>query len=103
MGRRSRARRSSTQKQNVLKAVRVVEGTMRSVNNLLERFHQSFFFYLLPSSHYYISIGLYMPAFGLVALPLLIQILTIWFSIFYKKSSTLDDVRLETVSYHNSC
>lgn len=70
---------------------------MRSVNNLLERFHQSFFFYLLPSSHYYISIGIYMPAFGLVVLPLLIQILTIWFSIFYKKTEP-DTVKLETVN-----
>ncbi len=29
---------------------RIVEGTFRSLNNLLERFHQSFFFYLLPST-----------------------------------------------------
>ena len=27
---------------------RVVEGVFRSLNNLLERLHQSFFFYLLP-------------------------------------------------------
>ena len=26
---------------------RVIEGTFRSLNNLLERFHQSFFFYLV--------------------------------------------------------
>jgi len=29
----------------------------RSLNNLLERFHQSFFFYLLPSTDRYVSIG----------------------------------------------
>ena len=28
---------------------RIVEGTFRSLNNLLERFHQSFFFYILCS------------------------------------------------------
>lgn len=76
----------SQQKQNVLKTVRIVESTLRSINNLLERFHQSFFFYLLPSSHYYISIGMYMPAFGLILLPVLIKILTIWFEIFSKKN-----------------
>ena len=43
---------------------RVVEGVFRSLNNLLERLHQSFFFYLLPSSSRYVSIGMYMPAFG---------------------------------------
>lgn len=32
---------------------------MRSLNNLQERFHQSFFFYLLPSTNRYISIGNY--------------------------------------------
>ena len=33
---------------------RIVEGVFRSLNNLLERFHQSFFFYLLCSgSRYY--------------------------------------------------
>ncbi|KAK7483076.1 hypothetical protein BaRGS_00025739 [Batillaria attramentaria] len=46
---------------------RVVEGIFRSLNNLLERFHQSFFFYLLPSTDRYVSIGLYMPPFGLMA------------------------------------
>lgn len=82
-----KSKRSHT-KQNLLKATRILESTLRSINNLLERFHQSFFFYLLPSSHYYISIGMYMPAFGLVVLPVLIQILTIWFSMFFKSKDS---------------
>ncbi|MPD05112.1 Glycosylphosphatidylinositol anchor attachment 1 protein [Portunus trituberculatus] len=36
---------------------RVLEGVCRSLNNLLEKFHQSFFFYLLPATNRYISIG----------------------------------------------
>ncbi|CAB0037830.1 unnamed protein product [Trichogramma brassicae] len=36
---------------------RIVESIVRSVNNLLERFHQSFFFYLLTCTDRYISIG----------------------------------------------
>ncbi|CAH1269314.1 GPAA1 [Branchiostoma lanceolatum] len=47
---------------------RVLEGVFRSLNNLLERFHQSFFFYLLPASDRYVSIGMYMPPFGLILL-----------------------------------
>ncbi|XP_024943463.1 glycosylphosphatidylinositol anchor attachment 1 protein isoform X2 [Cephus cinctus] len=44
---------------------RVVESIVRSLNNLLERFHQSFFFYLLPSTDRYISIGgLFIKAFA---------------------------------------
>jgi glycosylphosphatidylinositol transamidase len=55
----------------------VVEGVFRSLNNLLERFHQSFFFYLLPSTDRYVSIGLYMPPFGLMALPLVIKVFSL--------------------------
>lgn len=42
-------------------AGRICEGIFRSLNNLLERFHQSFFFYLLTSTSRYVSIGMYMP------------------------------------------
>ncbi|KAJ8869286.1 hypothetical protein PR048_030859 [Dryococelus australis] len=37
---------------------RVMEGLFRSLNNLLERFHQSYFFYLQPATDRYISIGM---------------------------------------------
>jgi glycosylphosphatidylinositol transamidase len=79
-------------KQNLLKLTRIIEGTLRSINNLLERFHQSFFFYLLPSSNTYISIGMYMPAFGLVSLPLLVQIASLWFELFIKKKEQKFDI-----------
>lgn len=41
---------------------RVAEGIFRSVNNLLEKFHQSFFFYILLSPRKFVSIGDYLPA-----------------------------------------
>lgn len=47
---------------------RVIDLTFRSVNNLLEKFHQSFFFYLLLSPKYFVSIGTYLPAAVLVAI-----------------------------------
>lgn len=40
---------------------RVVEAGFRSVNNLLEKFHQSFFFYLMLAPRQFISIGTYLP------------------------------------------
>lgn len=46
---------------------RVVDSTFRSVNNLLEKFHQSFFFYLLMNTKNFVSIGTYLPAAVLVA------------------------------------
>lgn len=57
---------------------RVVEGIFRSLNNLLEEFHQSFFFYLLPESHRYVSIGLYMPPFGCLLLGPVIMAIVQW-------------------------
>lgn len=53
---------------------RILEGIFRSLNNLLERFHQSFFFYILPGTRNYISIGMYMPPFGLICATGLIKI-----------------------------
>ncbi|PIN10118.1 Glycosylphosphatidylinositol anchor attachment protein GAA1 [Handroanthus impetiginosus] len=49
---------------------RLVEGVIRSVNNLLEKFHQSFFLYLLTSSSRFVSVGVYMIAFALLIAPL---------------------------------
>jgi hypothetical protein len=71
---------------------------LRSINNLQERFHQSFFFYLLPSTRHYVSIGMYMPAFGLLLLPIIIKILTIWFSIFFKDNS---HIKLDSANFKN--
>jgi glycosylphosphatidylinositol transamidase len=53
---------------------RVIEGTVRSLNNLLEHLHQSFYYYLLPSPNLYLSIGDYMISLGLILLPLLAQV-----------------------------
>ncbi|CAM9306546.1 unnamed protein product [Bubo scandiacus] len=47
---------------------KTLEGMFRKLNNLLERLHQSYFFYLLPSLSRFVSIGIYMPAFGFLLL-----------------------------------
>lgn len=51
---------------------------MRSLNNLLERFHQSFFFYLLPSPTRYVSIGVYMPPFMIMSCGLVLSAVSLW-------------------------
>uniref|UniRef100_H2TSH1 GPI-anchor transamidase component GPAA1 n=1 Tax=Takifugu rubripes TaxID=31033 RepID=H2TSH1_TAKRU len=53
---------------------RLLEGMYRKLNNLLERLHQSYFFYLLPSLSHFVSIGYYMPAFGLLTVILLLRV-----------------------------
>ncbi|CCC68470.1 hypothetical protein NCAS_0B03860 [Naumovozyma castellii] len=41
---------------------RVPEAMFRSINNLLEKFHQSFFFYLMLAPRHFVSISSYLPS-----------------------------------------
>lgn len=57
---------------------RTVESICRSLNNLLEHLHQSFFFYLLMQSNRFVSIGTYLPSAMLVAGNFTIMALALW-------------------------
>ncbi|KAH7677236.1 GPI transamidase component Gaa1 protein [Dioscorea alata] len=54
----------------ILRGGRLIEGVIRSVNNLLEKFHQSFFLYMMTAPNKFVSVGVYMIGFALLALPL---------------------------------
>lgn len=55
-----------------------VEGILRSLNNLQERMHQSFWYYLLPNPMRYISIGVYMPPVLILICSLLLKVINFW-------------------------
>ncbi|KAL8942002.1 MAG: hypothetical protein Q9211_001576 [Gyalolechia sp. 1 TL-2023] len=57
---------------------RCVESTFRSLNNLMEHFHQSFFFYLLMQAQRFVSIGTYLPSAMLVAVSFTIMAIALW-------------------------
>jgi glycosylphosphatidylinositol transamidase len=57
---------------------RVIESTFRSLNNLLEHLHQSFFFYLLMQANRFVSIGTYLPSAMLVAVNFTIMAIYLW-------------------------
>ncbi|KAI1371915.1 Gaa1-like protein [Hypoxylon crocopeplum] len=57
---------------------RLVEGMFRSLNNLLEKLHQSFFFYLLIHKHRFVSIGTYLPSAMLIAVNFTIMAIALW-------------------------
>ncbi|KAG6412808.1 hypothetical protein SASPL_125498 [Salvia splendens] len=78
----------------LLHAGRLVEGVIRSVNNLLEKFHQSFFLYLMTSPSRFVSVGIYMIAFALLIAPLPLVAAAL-FSDASKSKSGKDDVSLE--------
>ncbi|MCP9260541.1 Palmitoyltransferase ZDHHC3 [Dirofilaria immitis] len=60
---------------------RICEGALRSLNNILEKFHQSYFLYVMTDIRHFLSVAYYMPALGLILFPLLILALREWFSL----------------------
>jgi glycosylphosphatidylinositol transamidase len=57
---------------------RYIESLFRSINNLMEKFHQSFFFYLLLGPERFVSIGTYLPSAMAIAAALTIMALAGW-------------------------
>ena len=52
---------------------RTLESSLRSLNNLLERLHASYFFYLLPRPGKFIPVGHYLPAAVLLGTSITIE------------------------------
>ncbi|EXJ90026.1 hypothetical protein A1O3_03094 [Capronia epimyces CBS 606.96] len=57
---------------------RTIESICRSLNNLLEKLHQSFFFYLLMQSNRFVSIGTYLPSAMVIAAAYTIMAIYLW-------------------------
>ena len=57
---------------------RIVESTLRTCNNLLERLHASFFFYLLPEPGTFTKIGNYLPSAVVISTVMLFSGLRSW-------------------------
>ncbi|KAK3677226.1 Glycosyl phosphatidyl inositol protein transamidase complex subunit [Recurvomyces mirabilis] len=57
---------------------RTTESIFRSINNLLEHLHQSFFFYILLGAQRFVSIGNYLPAAMLIAGNFTVTALALW-------------------------
>ncbi|KAL2009779.1 hypothetical protein VTN00DRAFT_5586 [Thermoascus crustaceus] len=68
---------------------RTVESLCRSLNNLLEHLHQSFFFYLLMQANRFVSIGTYLPSAMLIAGNFTVMAIALWMRSGYKK--VIDD------------
>jgi glycosylphosphatidylinositol transamidase len=62
----------------------------RSLNNLLEHLHQSFFFYLLMHSNRFVSIGTYLPSAMLIAGNFTIMAIALWMRTGYYPESKPD-------------
>ncbi|CCG80708.1 putative GPI transamidase component [Taphrina deformans PYCC 5710] len=63
---------------------RIIESIMRSLNNILEHLHASFFFYILITTHRFISIGTYLPSAMLISICFTITGLSLYLKITNK-------------------
>ncbi|KAM7533811.1 hypothetical protein Aperf_G00000118515 [Anoplocephala perfoliata] len=75
---------SASQQPNVRYVKQVgslIEGFLRCLNNLQERMHQSFYYYLLPDLWHYISIGVYIPFILIALAAMLVQVVRIYVEI----------------------
>ncbi|XP_065078312.1 glycosylphosphatidylinositol anchor attachment 1 protein [Ochlerotatus camptorhynchus] len=73
--------------------LKIIEGISRSLNNLLERFHQSYFFYLLVTHDRFVSIGDYMPSLALMAGTLLIKSFIHYLGLYYSEDDEQEQER----------
>jgi GPI-anchor transamidase subunit GAA1 len=58
--------------------LRILESTMRTANNLLERLHASFFFYILATPDSFLKIGKYLPSPILISVAMMFAGLRHW-------------------------
>ncbi|KAF8212021.1 Gaa1-domain-containing protein [Mycena galopus ATCC 62051] len=57
---------------------RIVESTLRTTNNLLERLHASFFFYILTTPERFLKIGSFLPSAVLISVAMMFGGLKLW-------------------------
>jgi len=69
---------------------RTIESICRSLNNLLEKLHQSFFFYLLIQSNRFVSIGSYLPSAMSVAAAYTVMAIYLWVMSGYQQVENKD-------------
>jgi GPI-anchor transamidase subunit GAA1 len=56
----------------------VIESTLRTMNNLLERLHASFFFYLMTGPGTFLKIGEFLPSAVIVSVAMMFGGLRVW-------------------------
>ena len=57
---------------------RTIESTLRTMNNLLERLHASFFFYIMTGPQTFLKIGYFLPSAILISVAMMFHGLSTW-------------------------
>ena len=58
--------------------LRTIESTLRTMNNLLERLHASFFFYIMTGPQRFLKIGFFLPSAILISVAMMFHGLSTW-------------------------
>lgn len=70
--------------------VRIIESTLRTSNNLLERLHASFFFYILTTPGTFMKIGTFLPSAVLVGVAMIFWGLRQWVDAGWVQESPIE-------------
>lgn len=76
---------------------RVTESTLRTCNNLLERLHASFFFYILTGPARFVKIGNFLPSAVLISVAMMFRGLKLWNDAGWTTREELDEKSHEIV------
>ncbi|KIY43587.1 Gaa1-domain-containing protein [Fistulina hepatica ATCC 64428] len=77
---------------------KVVESSLRTANNLLERLHASFFFYILTDSDQFLKIGNYLPSVILVSVALMFCGLREWSNAGWRRDGSFESSKENILS-----
>ncbi|KAI5114767.1 hypothetical protein M0805_005007, partial [Coniferiporia weirii] len=69
---------------------KVVESTLRTMNNLLERLHASFFFYILTTPATFLKIGHFLPSVIMISIATMFKGLSVWVDAGWRKEERED-------------
>jgi len=71
---------------------RIMESTLRTINNLLERLHASFFFYILVNTAIFLKIGFFLPSAVILSVAMMFSGLHEWVgAAWYETTGTISE------------
>lgn len=71
--------------------ISIMESMLRTVNNLLERLHASFFFYILVNASTFLKIGFFLPAAVILSVAMMFSGLREWVDASYYQVNFINE------------
>ncbi|KAF5380995.1 hypothetical protein D9615_004070 [Tricholomella constricta] len=78
---------------------RIIESTLRTTNNLLERLHASFFFYIMTGPDRFLKIGSYLPSAVLISVAMMFGGLRVWVDAAWISSHFVNEKGIQKLNW----